>query len=217
MPEHIEDYIAEAHLERVWRVLKRETNRKTGFCDISNARLASILGKSERTIKRYTKALDERGLIQKILRPSSKGCRFNESNRYIVLDLGGSIWKGRRPSGGGDTSGTQIHPDVLNTNTPAQETRGSECEPAKSNHHLRWENRRLRDELASVRMRGVYVERGKRWFEMQQGRLHKAYERTRMALHASVGVYVPKPPTPEQEIEWESARIELARMKAAGR
>jgi hypothetical protein len=77
--------------------------------------------------------------------------------------------------------------------------------------------RRLQDKLDSLRMRGEYVERGKLWFELQQRRLQGAYERTRMAIQASVGVYVPKPPTPEQEIEWEAAEIELARMKAVGR
>jgi hypothetical protein len=186
VPETIEREIEKAALERLFRILLRFYRR--GVTDPSMRQLAHAMRKGVRQVQRYIRELVALG---KLLVTARRVARDrNNTNVYTLTNLAGGV---------GVRSDVEKRGEVLTTTTPAT-ARGSVVKPAKSNEALQWALRKAHDALDALRMRGEYADRGKLWFELQQRRLNQAYERTSRAM---VGVYVPKPPTPEQEREWE--------------
>jgi hypothetical protein len=202
VPETIEREIEKPALERLYRILLRFIRR--GVTDPSLRQLAHAMRRGVRQVQRYINGLVELGkLLVKVRRVTGNR---NNTNVYALTDL---------QRGVGVINDTEKRRENLKTNTPAPEARGLESKPEKSTLQLQGEMRRLQDKLDSLRMRGEYVERGKLWFELQQCRLRKAYERTRIAMGASIGVSTLPPPTEEQEREWEAAAVRYRAEEAA--
>jgi hypothetical protein len=187
--ENIQDQIASPTLrDFICRVMMGFWRR--GIYNPSIRQLMAKMKKSRSQIKRYIREAARLGLMT--WQEFRQSFNRNTTNTYMPIVCVGGVGFKNEPEKKGE---------FLTTSTPAP-GRGSVRKPEKSNEHLRWEMRRLQDQLDSLRMKGKFVERGKLWFELQQRRLQQAFRRNAEAM---VGVYVPKPPTPEQEREWEAA------------
>jgi hypothetical protein len=161
--------------------------------------LASIIERSVRTVQRLLRSLERKGLLAIIERRIS--AYRNAPNIYKLLGL---VFHG----GVGDKNATEENRKFLKTTTPAPE-RGAGGRPDRSSAALLYENRRLQDEVDSLRTLGRYTENGNLWAKFKGWRENKRSEADRMRSEALVGVYNAPVLTAEQQREEKRLWAEL--------
>jgi DNA-binding transcriptional MocR family regulator len=184
-PAFIEDHIDSAAVERALRIITRYIRR--GIFDPSIRQLSRALKRSARTVQRYIRALVKLGKLVVTARRVSRS--RNATNVYKLVDFLGVNSKGV-----GDKNVTEKKGEVLKTTTPAvagSSSPTSAKQPSPFQRH--WEQfraeRRAHDEKVSAQMQAQYEAKGRNFAEMQGWRLQQAFERTRMAVAARLGMY----------------------------
>lgn len=177
VPEFIEDDVADPRLEKLWRIILRSLRK--GVVELPLRLLAHSMKRSVRMVQRYIRALVKLGKLVVTERRVSHN--RNLSNVFAIPNLDGGV---------GDKNVVEKKGKVLNTTTPAPKREGLrellEARFAQDREDSRWK-------------RAEFEHKARVWAESKKWKLQKAYERTRMAMEAMVGVsHYEETRTPEQ-------------------
>lgn len=154
---------AQVFLSRLWRLIRQGQRNPT------IRRLANMLRKSTRTIRRYLVELVRAGLL--IVHRHRVAFNRNNPNTYSLPGRGGV----------GDKNVIGELTKTLKTTTPAPAPASTISET-----RLRYEVSRAVNAATREAGRKWYESRGEMWQKLKESRLSKAIERTRAAM---VGVY----------------------------
>lgn len=204
-----------AEHREAWRILMRWRRAWVGAVfDPAYRKIASWFGKSVSQARRYIKDFARWGLL--VIEERRCAWNRNHPNVYKLVD---SIVVNR---GGVPFINEQEKQDSsLKTNAPADagsislsEEKPEKPKPQPSAFRLLWEtvkgDLKEKDGADRARVKAAYEAKGLEFAEKQGWRLAAAYERTRRAVKASLGVYKQEPATPVEVAEMERVEREYA-------
>jgi hypothetical protein len=198
VPSHIEEEIPQPALEKLYRILLRLYRR--GVTNPPMRLLAKLMGKAIRTVQRYARALVSLGKL--VILPQRITRNRNAPNIYSLIGLEGGV---------GDKFVVEKQGESTNTTTSAPtaavEEIPVEVKPSKT--RIAWEARQAKDAADHDWMLAGFVGRGKVWALAQ---LNKAYERTKWAMKANVGVWDGDPGPGMSDEEAMEVRAEMEQL-----
>jgi hypothetical protein len=194
VPEDLHRDLQNLVLQAVWGILFMKRDRATGVCTISNRQLASILGKDERTVQRYTEALHRSPWLRKHTK-RIPGAKRNELNTYTFPHLEKSS---------GDKNVVEKNPDLNTSTTATREVSREEIKPSYA--RMRWEHHRALNHPPA--MRRLYEENGALQAENRILRSRHKWRSLEASSRASLGTYT-GPTADVDETTFERVRREM--------